>query len=384
MNRRDLLAAFAVSASGCAGLPRQRPPLEAWLYRHGDRGFRRVLDQRRTFELQIRLSVVRADQTLAHFALDGGAGPWFWPASLIKLPLALIALEDLNARGLSREVLPTLGPREACAGEAEPFAETAPATVARFIERALIVSDNHASNVLFDALGRAAIQARLRAWGFPNARIVNRLAFCAPAAHAFSPAVEWRDRDGAMAGSRAALTDTQTYPPPFGPIRRGVGHIDGTTLIKKPRDFSAGNVLPLDDLHTLLIALIRADPRFKLRAEDRAWLIDTLGKLPRAAGFDPTAYPDAYAKFLLGGDRLDQPLPSGVRIHNKIGQAYGYLSDCAYVESSALKFFLSAALYVNADGVFNDDVYEYDTIGLPFLGQLGRLALQFGGELVNA
>jgi hypothetical protein len=27
---------------------------------------------------------------------------------------------------------------------------------------------------------------------------------------------------------------------------------------------------------------------------------------------------------------------------------------------------------VNADGVFNDDAYEYDEIGMPFLARLGR------------
>ena len=33
---------------------------------------------------------------------------------------------------------------------------------------------------------------------------------------------------------------------------------------------------------------------------------------------------------------------------------------------------LSAVLYVNADGVLNDDKYEYDSIGFPFLRDLGR------------
>jgi hypothetical protein len=36
---------------------------------------------------------------------------------------------------------------------------------------------------------------------------------------------------------------------------------------------------------------------------------------------------------------------------------------------------LSATLYVNADGVLNDDRYEYDTIGYPFLAELGRRVL---------
>jgi hypothetical protein len=33
---------------------------------------------------------------------------------------------------------------------------------------------------------------------------------------------------------------------------------------------------------------------------------------------------------------------------------------------------LSAVLYVNSDGVLNDDRYDYDTVGFPFLRDLGR------------
>jgi hypothetical protein len=36
---------------------------------------------------------------------------------------------------------------------------------------------------------------------------------------------------------------------------------------------------------------------------------------------------------------------------------------------------LSANLYANADGVLNDDRYEYDTVSRPFLAALGRAAL---------
>ena len=37
-----------------------------------------------------------------------------------------------------------------------------------------------------------------------------------------------------------------------------------------------------------------------------------------------------------------------------------------------VEFLLSAVVYVNANGVLNDDQYEYDTIGFPFLRESGR------------
>jgi hypothetical protein len=33
---------------------------------------------------------------------------------------------------------------------------------------------------------------------------------------------------------------------------------------------------------------------------------------------------------------------------------------------------VSATLLVNKDGIFNDDAYDYDAIGFPFMAELGR------------
>ena len=48
-----------------------------------------------------------------------------------------------------------------------------------------------------------------------------------------------------------------------------------------------------------------------------------------------------------------------------------YLVDAA----SGAELLLAASIHVNADGVCNDDRYEYDTIGRPFLAALGRAVL---------
>ena len=37
-----------------------------------------------------------------------------------------------------------------------------------------------------------------------------------------------------------------------------------------------------------------------------------------------------------------------------------------------MEFMLSATVYVNSDGVLNDDKYDYDTIGYPFMFQLAQ------------
>jgi len=49
-----------------------------------------------------------------------------------------------------------------------------------------------------------------------------------------------------------------------------------------------------------------------------------------------------------------------------------YIKD----DTSGLEFFLTATLLVNENGVFNDDKYEFESLGIPFLAALGRGVLK--------
>jgi len=63
-----------------------------------------------------------------------------------------------------------------------------------------------------------------------------------------------------------------------------------------------------------------------------------------------------------------------VRVFNKVGWAYGFLIDASYIADfkNDVEYMLSAVIYVNKDGILNDNVYEYDSIGWPFMYQLGQ------------
>jgi hypothetical protein len=103
--------------------------------------------------------------------------------------------------------------------------------------------------------------------------------------------------------------------------------------------------------------------------------------LPRESDsprYDPQEFKDSYGKFILpGGDRREQ-LPADIRIFNKAGWAYGYLIDNAYIVdfTNQVEFFLTAVILVNEDEIFNDDKYEFDTIGYPFMVKLSNLIYQ--------
>jgi hypothetical protein len=89
--------------------------------------------------------------------------------------------------------------------------------------------------------------------------------------------------------------------------------------------------------------------------------------------YDEKEFWDAYVKFLYFGSERGSNDPT-IRVYNKVGDAYGFLIDGAYFHDTKnnIEFLLSAIIYCNSDGIFNDDKYDYDSVGFPFMKELGR------------
>jgi hypothetical protein len=123
-----------------------------------------------------------------------------------------------------------------------------------------------------------------------------------------------------------------------GYIPKGKAEIVGDSLVEKPKDFAGNNFIALEDLQNMLKAILFPETvpekaRFDLKEGDYKFLYQYMSQLPRETTFpayDTVEYYDSYSKFLMYGDKKE-PLPDYIRIYNKIGMAYGYLSDNAYI-----------------------------------------------------
>ncbi|WP_426490774.1 serine hydrolase [Hymenobacter sp. 102] len=321
---------------------------------------------------------------------------YFYPASAIKLPTAILALEKVHQ--LSQQV-PGLTSSSPLRIDSAAYAQTRVlrdtssqnqrASVGQYVRKLLLVSDNDAYNRLYEFVGPAALQAGLRRHGLRRTVLRHRLS------------VGDQDSTARRTNPVAFFTDSSLTRPLYvqpaatfarrwqpGPRQRrtvGEAYLQNGQRLSQPMDFSTKNATTLADLQRILRAVVfpASVPRrrqFQLDSADRRLLLDYLHRLPRQSQwprYPATQYPDNYAKFLLVGGNPG-PLPEGVRIYNKIGQAYGFLIDNAYLTDPAhgVEFLLSAVLYVNHDGVLNDDQYDYDTVGLPFLRRLGEVVYQ--------
>ena len=168
---------------------------------------------------------------------------------------------------------------------------------------------------------------------------------------------------------------------------KGVAYINAQgDLIQEPFDFSQKNFFPLYDQVEVLKRVVfpdeyAKDQQFNLSDDDRRFVLERMSmfpgesKHPKYKGED---YFDGYVKFLMYGDTRE-PIPSSIRIFNKVGWAYCYLTDCAYIVDfeNNIEFILAATIHTNANQTYNDGVYEEDEIAIPFLAELGRQVYQY-------
>lgn len=356
----------------------------------------KVLNHPATYQFQLIYTQINRDaHNVPHFTQHTyhlNPRQYFNPASLVKLPVALLALEKLHTlpASITRSTIMSTGTAWRCQTPI-PFAAPADsnrqATVGNYIKRMLLVSDNLAYNRLYEFLGQKPLNNRLQQLGYAGSRIVRRFAPCDTAANRHTNPIAFHTLTGDTIYKQPAQTNPRTPAPPLGPVYAGRAYQVGGRLIHHPYEFTTANNLPLPDITALLQTALfpeslPAAQRPHLTPADHAFLRQYLHLTPHASHFAPYTAPkyfDAYKKYLYYGRRPEaQPQPS-LRIFNIVGMSHGYLADVAYFADSLhqSEFLLSAVLYVNQDGIINDANYEYDTIGEPFLAQLGRLFYQY-------
>ena len=142
--------------------------------------------------------------------------------------------------------------------------------------------------------------------------------------------------------------------------------------------------MPLENLLGALERVVKPEffdenKRYSFSEQTRSELTDIMKLRPKDMPHPKDTLPDNYVKFFMYGDQKEGDYPDHITIMNKVGWAYGYLTDVAYIkdEKEDVEFFLAATIHVNENQIYNDGVYEYEEIGLPFLGELGRLIYQY-------
>lgn len=315
---------------------------------------------------------------------------YFYPASTVKLPIALLALEwleeqqfeglNLETTMLSDSVRPSQLP-----AWSDSSAENGLPSIGHYIKKILLVSDNDASNRLYELLGTDYINTKLSEKGLTNTVVTQRLSFpISPEENRHFNPIRFVDKSGKILLEIPARQADRAYVVPGFP-KLGQAYFKNDTLVQGGMDFSYKNKFSLTDLHGVVQRTIFPEAfvgieRFNLNEEHRNFVLKYMSMLPRESRFpayDTTEFYDSYSKFFkFGTDK--SPIPARFRLFNKTGWSYGHLIEGGYFVDfeAGVEFFVSAIVYVNEDQILNDDKYETDEVGLPFFAELGEYLYQ--------
>ena len=315
---------------------------------------------------------------------------YFYPASTVKLPIALLALEWLEEQqveGLTLEttmLTDSVRPSQLPAWS-DSSAENGLPSIGQYIKKILLVSDNDASNRLYELLGMDYINRKLSEKGLANTVITQRLSFpISPEENRQFNPIRFVDKAGKTILEIPARQSDSAYVVPGYP-KLGKAYYRNDTLIQGGMDFSYKNKFSLTDLHGVVQRTIFPEAfvgieRFNLNEEHRNFVLKYMSMLPRESRFptyDTTEFYDGYSKFFkFGADKAS--IPARFRLFNKTGWSYGHLIDGGYFVDfeTGVEFMVAAIIYVNEDEVLNDDKYEIGAVGLPFFAELGEYLYQ--------
>ncbi len=375
-------------------LPAVAQKTDKWLsdllYKQGSPLMHTILDHPDTFKYQVIYTRIDRDKhNVPHFKsyyLNVSRNNYFNPASTVKLPTALAALEKLNEMHItgldkySSMITDSAFSRQTPVLK-DTSSENGYPSLAHYIKKVFLVSDNDAYNRLYEWNGQQTLNEKLWQKGYKDIRITRR----------FYPMNEEENRH---TNPIRFLKDGKVIyeqPPAYSRARFdfskkvliGNAHYNSNEeLVQGPMDFTTHNNFPLQDQQDILRSVlfpgsVSKKKRFNLTKEDYSFLCKYMSMLPGRSDYpeyDTTEFFDSYAKFFLF-KAGKMSIPDNIRVYNKAGWSYGFLTDNAYITDikTNTEFLISATIYVNSDGVINDDKYDYDTIGYPFFKELGEI-----------
>ncbi|MGZ5287678.1 MAG: serine hydrolase, partial [Flavisolibacter sp.] len=258
-------------------------------------------------------------------------------------------------------------------------------SIAHIIKRAFLISENDPYNRMYQFVGQQAINRRLHEMGYPEVRITRQFMGYTEEGNRHTNPIRFLDHSGNLLYHQPAAYNTDSFD--FSrSIKMGDAHWDrNDKRVEGPFDFTKHNNLPLEDMQqmmqsVLFPASVPGNQRFRLKEKDLKFLYRYLSQYPSETDYpkyDTAEFYDSYVKFFFRDST--RSVPGHVRVFNKTGWSYGFLTDVSYVVDfkNKVEYMLSATVYVNSDGVINDGKYDYDQVGYPFLFQLGQAVYQY-------
>ncbi len=204
-------------------------------------------------------------------------------------------LNELKDKGIDRNT--TMLSETAFSGQTAVFNDpTSPdgkPSIAHYIKKVLLVSDNDAYNRLYEFLGQQYINAEMKKKGYDDVQILHRLnIFLTEPENRHTNPVKFYDSTGKLLYEQPEQNSTMKYAARKDSL--GLGYYSGGKLKNGPMDFSKKNRLGLEDLHKIVMSIVfpekvKAGERFKITEEDRRFVLQYMSQYPTESLYPPYA-----------------------------------------------------------------------------------------------
>lgn len=314
---------------------------------------------------------------------------YFYPASVVKLPVALVALlklQELKEKGVGLETSMITDSAFYCQKKIVSDTSTINdfPSIGNYIRKMLLVSDNYACARTYEFVGCDYLHKKLEGLGYENIRITNRLDGACPGDTAkITPPIYFLGENKDTIHKQPLTFSDYKKAHPIEDSKVGQQHVDAEGKRHRgPKDYSKHNYLELHDVHDIMRRIIfrnhvKESDRMPLSEENWKFMVAQLGMMPKESEFPKypkKVYYDSFKKYFMYASAIATIKGDSIRVFNIVGRAYGFLIDCAYIVDfkNKVEFLLSSSIYVNERDVVGSGKYEYDQIGLPFLRDLSK------------
>jgi hypothetical protein len=356
--------------------------------------FQQVIQQPGTYRLQIIYTEINRNKQnkplFKNYYFHCDPKLYFNPASMVKMPLAFLALEKLNEmsrKNITKHTAILFDSSQTWHRKLHKDSTSLNGypTIAHFIKRALLISENDPYNRLYQFIGQGEINRKLHQKGYPDVRITRQFMGLTPEQNRITNPIRFVSSEGKNLYSLQEAVNKDSFD--FTQeIKLGKAHVNrNDSLVNEPFDFTKHNNLSLESIQQMLQSVlfpdsVPAEQRFNLSKDDYTFLYRYLSQYPSETPdpkYDTVKFYDSYVKFFFRDST--HRMPTHIRVFNKVGWSYGFLTDVSYVADfkNKIEYMLAATLYVNADEILNDGKYEYQIIAHPFLYQLGQTIYQY-------
>ncbi|MBK5240669.1 serine hydrolase [Clostridium sp.] len=322
-----------------------------------------IINNPNKYNLQILYTEINRDNanlpTFTSYKYNVDAKKYFYPASSVKLSSCILSLDKINnlkINGLSKYSTMNIG--AARNGQTPRNGET----ISNYIQKILLYSDNDSFSRLYEFLGQKYYNDTLSSKGYKDSKIIHRLSGNnSYENNKYTNPIAFYSGNKKLYAQPLIYSNTSYNNNGLTNISVGKGETSYSS-----KNFAYKNYMSIEDLQDMVKTVffnsyMNVDRQFNLTVDDT----NSLKKYMKGTG-------NVTYKYLVCGG--NSKIPSGIEIYNKIGIAYGQLTDNSYIvdKHSGKEFMLTATICVN-----NKGTYDYYSKGMPFLKNLGLMFLEY-------